>query len=159
MAAVRRDPNARWLFRFGVLTLASALFSVNELRYFAFGKTATGEIRNLGRFVRAKGGFFSFATSGQEQKTVEYTYKDEAADELRTERDQVPSDWTTPKDGSVKVQYIPGEKGASRLFGNHNLIPVAGLAAGLILTAFFAVRWARAHDPAPQKTKKGRRPR
>jgi hypothetical protein len=159
MAPVRRDPNARWLFRVGVLTLASALFSVNELRYYAYGKTATAEIRNIGRFVRAKGGFFSFAALGREQRTVEYTYKDEAADAFRTERDQVPNDWTTPKAGTVKVQYIPGEKDASRLAGNHNLIPVAGFAVGLTLTAFFALRWARAHDPAPQKTKKGRRPR
>ncbi len=138
MARVRQHPNTRWLFRAAVLTVVSAFFSVNEVRYAAQGKTAAGEIRNLGRVVRAKGGFFAFFTSGGEQKTVEYTFKDETSKELRTETDQTPTEWTTPKDGTLEIRYIPGEKGTSRLAENQNLVPVVGFGVSLLLTAVFA---------------------
>ena len=70
------------------------------------------------------------------------------------------TNWKMPKEGTVTIQYIPGEKTSSRLEGHRNLLPVVGFVVSLTMSGIFLiiVAW-QANHATPELTKKGRRRR
>jgi hypothetical protein len=145
------------LFRLAILTLVSGWFSINEIQYLAMGRTTTAEIRNISHFFESGGGWQSRLWGGTDRRTIEYSFKDDAEKEIRTEKSEIPKGSPMPNGGTVKVQYIPREKGASRIAGDRNLIPLVGFAVCSIFTLIFSVRWARNYEPPNAKPKRSNR--
>jgi hypothetical protein len=150
-----RSANSRWLFRAALLSAVSAAFALGELRYAIWGQTAEAQVRNLSHFVQPGRG-------GSEKLSIEYSFTDSSDTESRSERDELPSGWKLPKGEKITIQYLPGDRGSSRLKGHRNLVPIIGFLVCLSVTLFFLLRVARqANEPVapPRKGKRSRRTR
>jgi hypothetical protein len=118
-----------WQVRIGFLVLVlfvlSTVFSIQELRYLAFGRTIDaklGAIRQIEH--RGRYGTTSYNLG------VSYEYDDEvlaknprwASQAHRRDEDEIPTDWRPlPSGQTVRVQFIPGTE-SSRLEGHHQLV-------------------------------------
>ena len=99
-----------------VVFLVSMFLSWRELKYMTVGKEASAklvrvyEYQDVGRRGRTR-----------EKIAVEYEFKD-AELGVRTESDDIPSTATPPKGPTVRVQYLEGSEGSSRLAGRSQKI-------------------------------------
>jgi hypothetical protein len=132
----------KWLLIAGIGFLISGYFSLHELRYVMFAKTAQANVTQ----VREK------QVTGRRGRTrtvlvVDYRFTD-ATGTTRSENDSLPSDWSGAVSGTVGVQYIPGVENASRIEGQFNYFAVGGFlvcCAGLAFGLYKLVRLA--NDP------------
>lgn len=147
----------KWLAVAVLIFLVTGWFAVEEMRYAAFGAAAEAGIVEARQTERSSG------RRGRKRPVlaVRYTFQ-EAGGASRTEIDEVSPDWTPP-DGSpletgskVRVQYLSGSPGKSRLAGHSHPVPLAIFLACLAGLAGFAIwLWRHAsqavHGPARRR--------
>lgn len=115
----------------------SAFFAFEELRYTIWGRTVQAQLLEV-RNTRDIGG------RGRTEPALAFDYSfDDGELGRRTEKDMVPPDWARPEGNSIAVQYIPGEKDASRLAGHRHIGSVVIFGACLLALAVFIIILAR----------------
>ena len=101
----------------GIVFLVSAFLSWRELKYLTFGKEVDAKLvrvytfEDVGRRGRVR-----------EKIGVDYEFKDAETGDVRKETDTLPITATPPKGPTVKVQYLEGSEGGSRLAGHAQTI-------------------------------------
>jgi hypothetical protein len=106
-----------------LLLLVSAYLAWWELRFFVQGRTTDAIVDGVQKILMSRHHWL-----GGSYLEVHYTFTDEPTGLLRSEYDELPLSWPRPA-GSVRVQYISGVPGGSRLQGHRHLV----------FTVFFAV--------------------
>lgn len=120
----------KWMLAAGVLFLVSAYFSWRELKYVMFGTQTDAtlvrvyETTEPGRRGRLR-----------EILAVEYQFK-ESGGTVRKETDTLQIDTDRPTGPTVRVQYLDGSVGRSRLSGNTRRIWLLLLFASLSFLGF-----------------------
>jgi hypothetical protein len=101
-----------------ILLVVSTYLAWWELRFLLQGRTAVATVEGVQeiRMRRSVGLFFA----GGPYVEIRYSFKDEVTDRLRTERDELPFSWPRP-DRTVRVQYVPGVPGGSRVEGHRHI--------------------------------------
>jgi hypothetical protein len=121
------------LFVYGAgLFFASAFVTIGELRYAVWGKTTTAEFRGTYPHTDKHGETY--------QLSVRYRFKDDDGQKQKG-HDFVALDWKPPTDGKLRIEYVPGQFGKSRLAGNRNVAMLwifAGSLAASVITVVVA---------------------
>jgi hypothetical protein len=120
----------------GIVFLISAFLSWRELKYTMIGKQADAKLvrvytfQDVGRRGRVR-----------EKIAVEYEFKDAKTGGVRSESDTLPITAKPPKGPTVKVQYLEGSEGGSRLAGNTQKIWlwICGGTLAFLAYKFFAL--------------------
>ena len=99
-----------------LLLLGSTYFAWWELRFFVQGRTTDATVDGVQKILMSRHRWL-----GGRYLEVHYTFKDEPTGLLRSEYDELPLSWPPPA-GTVRVQYISGVPGGSRLQGHRHLI-------------------------------------
>jgi len=130
-----------WKIRifFGLLFtfIVSTYFAYEELKYAIWGKTVSAQLLDVHNTRDIGGGGRSVAAIG-----VEYSFTD-AERGARTEKDMVPTDWERPTGNEVLVEYIPGEKDASRIAGYRRVGSIVFFFGVLLVVGIFILKLAR----------------
>jgi hypothetical protein len=132
-------------FRLLVLLSIAILFSAcNDLRYGLFGQVTDAELR--------------MAVCGNpyiprdRSIRVEYEFADPDLG-TRTENDTLPASWGVPGGQSIRVCYIPGRHGASRVDGNYDgfwlyAICFVSVVAAIVYGIVRFERWEKENEAA-----------
>jgi hypothetical protein len=99
-----------------LLLVVSTYFAWWELRLFVEGKTTDATVDGVNRILLSRHRWL-----GGRYLEVHYTFEDGPKGPLRSEYDEVPLSWPQPA-GTVRVEYISGVPGGSRLEGHRHLI-------------------------------------
>ncbi len=143
---------AKWILAAGFVFLVSCFYAYGELAYLIWGRSAEARLTEPPKIVVMK----SRRGGETEQLRVEYRFADGDSD-LRTEVDMVPTDWPVPREGTVAIQYIPGDKYSSRLVGHRQTVWLVIFFLSLAATAFFVYRLAKeANEPIGKRRKPSR---
>ncbi len=119
-----------------LLLLVSAYFAWWELRFFVQGRTTDATVDSVQKMLMSRHPWL-----GGSYLEVHYTFTDEPTGLVRSEYDELPLSWPRPA-STVRVQYVSGVAGGSRLEGHRHLVftvfffvsvGVALVCAGLLL--------------------------
>jgi hypothetical protein len=99
-----------------LLLLVSAYLAWWELRFFVQGKTTDASVDGVQKVLMSRHRWL-----GGSYLEVHYTFTDEPTGLVRSEYDELPLSWPRPA-GTVRVQYISGVPGGSRLQDHRHLI-------------------------------------
>ena len=137
----------KWLLIGGLVFLVSGWFAFGEMRYALFGSTVQARIVDVSdtELVGRRG-------RRTPMRAIRYSFE-ESDGAQRTERDDVPLDWT-PAEGetltagsTVSVQYLSGKPDKSRLAGHKHSLPLAIFVVCLLGMLGFSVwLWRHAHE-------------
>src|SRR5688572_22426556 len=119
-----------------IIFLISVFLAWRELKYMMFAEEADAKLVRVYTFEeRGRRGRVS------EKMAVEYQFTDAETGSVRTETDAVPITNRPPKGPSVKVQYLEGSEGSSRLAGHSQTIWlwVCGGTLAFLAYKFFAL--------------------
>ena len=142
-------------FRLGIGLLAlfviSAVYSCNEARYLAWGKTADAKIEKVEPVTK-------HGRYGRQYQVLRFSYSFPDGDlGTRREEDDVAMDFIAPEslpdDGTIPVQYIPGTADRSRLSGHSAKWLIIPFVASLGLLTFFGIRFWREHSDHERRSK------
>jgi hypothetical protein len=106
-----------------LVLLVSTYFAWWELRFFVEGRTTDAAVEGVQKILMSRHTWL-----GGRYLEVHYTFKDEPTGLWRSEYDELPLSWPRPA-GTVRVEYISGVRGGSRLLGHRHPL----------LTLFFVV--------------------
>jgi hypothetical protein len=93
----------------------SGCFTIAEVRYWIFGRTATAVV------TRVQEPKATEESDGEFE--IRYSFVDAATNATREEGDAVPASWGPPPQ-EVPVCYVPGRAGSSRIVGNESYVAV-----------------------------------
>ena len=99
-----------------LLLLVSGYLAWWELRFFVQGRTTDGTVDGVQKVLMSRHRWL-----GGSYLEVHYTFEDEPTGLVRSEYDELPLSWPRPA-GTVRVQYISGVPGVSRLQGHRHPI-------------------------------------
>jgi hypothetical protein len=118
-AAMSQDPPVGCLLMVIVplLLIVSTYLAWWELRFLIQGRTTLATVDGVQK-VRLSRHLIFFGGSYLE---VRYSFKDEPVDRLRAEHDELPLSRPQPE-GTVRIQYVSGVPGGSRLEGHRHVI-------------------------------------
>jgi hypothetical protein len=144
---------AKGLLFGGVLFLVSCFICYGELIYLVRGRQAQANVTKSYESTRRG----RFGLSQGTMVTVEYAFA-EPDGTRRTGSDTVRPDWPLPSNGTVPVQYTPGEDGRSRLSGHVNWFGPGFFAVSVGVLGFFGYRlWREASEAfEPRKSRRWR---
>jgi hypothetical protein len=150
--------NLKRLLVAGLVFLVSGWFAFGELRYWAFGETADATITEVKETSQA-----GRRGRSRPMLAVRYSFP-ESGGATRSERDDVPPDWTPPGGASlqpgskVKVQYLPGVPDKSRLAGHATTLPLLIFVACLVAIVGFGIwLWRHAYQAVHSRPARRRR--
>ena len=116
---------------------ASGLVSIGELGYAIWGRTTTATVR------APRNGL-------ADNTSVRYSFQD-VDGTRRIDRDRVATGWQAPADGNVRIEFVPGREGKSRVAGNRNDTMIGIFIGSLMFSLFmFLGAWHqsyREHHP------------
>ena len=119
-----------------VVFLVSGFFAYGELRYALFARTADGVCTQVVEHS-------NYSRRGRRERLiVRYRFTDTDG-AVRTEDDEVRSDWPVQQSEAVRVKFIPGRPGASRLEGHSYMGAVYIFFASLAGVGFFVFQFWR----------------
>jgi hypothetical protein len=94
-----------------VLFVISGVITIGEIGYFLWGQTTTAEFKKVQPVYDNRG--------PARMQSVKYAFIDDDG-HRRVERNRVPLDWKPPANGRLRIEYVPGTEGKSRLAGSRN---------------------------------------
>lgn len=111
-------------------------FSFREFVYSRFGKVANATV------THRAGGWQSGGrgSPGRPVLNVEYSFKDDAG-HSQTGRDVLPSGWDAQQGQPIKIEYVSGTEGMSRVAGNSRDVRTIWLVCVIPGAMFFAMAW------------------
>lgn len=116
--------------------IASMIYSCNEVRYRAFGRTADADVLEVWQTVGKSSG----STQGYE---VKYRFREESG-AIRTESDKIGAGWSVRPPGStVPVRYLQGSPEMSRLAERSNIVALivfVGMCLVVVVKFIFFMR-------------------
>ena len=119
-----------------IVFLISAFLAWREMKYIMFAEEADAKIVRVYQFddVGRRGRV-------REKLAIEYQFKDAETGTVRTETDTFPITVTPPKGPTVKVEYLKGAEGSSRVTGHSQKIWlwVCGGTLAFLAFKFFAL--------------------
>jgi hypothetical protein len=125
-----------------VLLAISAYLAWWEVRFFVQGRTTEATVDGVQAFKLPRSRYLF----GGSYLEVRYSFKDERTDRLRSEHDELPLSWPRPTAATVRIEYVPGVVGGSRLEGHRHVFSLIFFVACVIGSAvygYFVLRDAR----------------
>jgi hypothetical protein len=111
---------------------ASGFVSIGEVGYAIWGRTTTANVR------APRNGL-------ADDTSVRYSFQD-VDGTRRTERDRVTGGWRPPADGNVRIEFVPGREGKSRVAGNRNDTMIGIFIGSMLFSLFmFLAAWHRSY--------------
>ncbi len=126
----------KWLLIVFLLFVVSAFSSCKELKYKTSGETVDARISDIYKTTSSRRRFMKST-----KLKVNYVFYDEEG-YPHSESDTVATDWPF-KGKNVKVEYLVGEKGSSRLVGNSETMMVWIFFTTFGILAFTGFRFYR----------------
>ncbi len=138
-----------WIWVPVVTLLIGAALSIGELDYLIRGRTATGSnVQVSTQFLGPVAGRKRVA------KVVGYEFRDRTG-RSRSGRDELSVYWKPPADGVVRIQYLPGPDGKSRVAGHVQPFgPGLFFISLLALLATGVVLWLEARARARRRSRR-----
>jgi cbb3-type cytochrome oxidase subunit 3 len=96
------------------LLVVSTYLAWWELRFLVQGQTADAVVNGVEAIKLTRHRMFVGP-----YLEIRYSFHDERSGELRTEHDELPLDWPRPV-GTVRIEYVPGLPGGSRVEGHRH---------------------------------------
>jgi hypothetical protein len=124
------------------LLVTSAYLAWWEVRFFVQGRTTEATVDGVQVFKLSR----HYILFGGAYLEVRYSFKDERTERLRSEHDELPLSWPRPDAPTVRIEYVPGATGGSRLEGHRHILSPIFFVACLIGSAvygWFLLRDAR----------------
>ena len=126
----------KWLLCAGLLFLITGYFSLKEAKYAIWGHSVDAQVTEFKKWIRTG------RRSDSPMIDVTYTYK-EADGTIRSGTDSVNQSWVQGDLQTVKIQYIAGGEGSSRIKASERLMPVYFFAAAVLWLAYAIFKLVR----------------
>jgi hypothetical protein len=118
-----------------ILVVVSTYLAWWELRFFLQGRTTEATVVGIQELRLRR----SYRGSYLE---VRYSFQDDAGGPLRTEHDDLPLSWPHP-DKTVRVEYVRGVSGGSRVAGHRHIYSTIFFAVSVITAVVYGVSLVR----------------
>ena len=113
-----------------------------EVRFLIQGRTTDATVDGVKAFKLPR---YHYVIGGSYLE-VRYSFVDEQSKRPRAEHDELPLSWPRPAAPTVRIEYVPGAPGGSRLEGHRHILSLIFFVACLIgstVYGWFVLRDAR----------------